>query len=64
MKNLVFLLWVLLWPIASEFASLIMAWTYRVKEIKQKQHSDLSDGLGTIVELTIWLTVAIALFER
>lgn len=61
MKNLVFMLWVLLWPLCSAITNYISAKENKIRNHSQGTEKDSFKGMLT--DLAIWVIVAYFLFE-
>lgn len=64
MKNLIFILWMLGWPIGSELSSVLGAYARKLDQKPYNEDRDSVDTLATIVEFCIWIIVGALLFER
>lgn len=60
MKNLVFILWICLWPIATSLNDFIV---YKLRVLKGKEdYSDDSYVWATLIYIVIWISVANMLY--
>ena len=59
MKNLVFLIWMILFPIIDDVLNIV-----RFKlNVPMKKYTDTTEGIAALIQILVWLIVGALLYE-